>query len=76
MSPSSPSPSDRLTVAGIIVKTISCKTCGEPTPLLSAGNCTNCLEVEKRLGLYLRSDQGKNYVKKMLSLVANIKVEI
>lgn len=44
--------------------TVPCETCGTPTPMLGTKRCTNCWEVEKRLLEYLRSINGRKFVRK------------
>lgn len=47
-------------------QTIPCELCGEPTPYLAEGHCTNCWEVTKRLALFLKSPKGRDYVRQLL----------
>lgn len=45
---------------------VACETCGEPTPMLGTRRCDGCLEVESRLGSYLRTAGGRAFVAKLL----------
>jgi hypothetical protein len=47
--------------------TIPCETCGVPTPMTGTKRCTNCWEVEQRLPEYLRSINGRKFVRKIYS---------
>jgi hypothetical protein len=46
--------------------TISCETCGQPTPMLGTKRCNNCWEVERRLGTYMRSPKALDFIRKHL----------
>jgi hypothetical protein len=46
---------------------VPCKTCGTPTNLTGTKLCNPCWEVERRLGDYLRSEQGRYNVRTALA---------
>ena len=43
-----------------------CKTCGDMAAFPNARECTNCWEVEKRLETYVKSVNGRAFVKETL----------
>jgi len=36
-----------------------CKTCGKPTTYGQNGICQNCFQVESRIDVYIRSENGR-----------------
>jgi hypothetical protein len=46
---------------------VPCTTCGFPTTFNYTGRCTNCWEVERRLKEYLKSENGREFVRKLLA---------
>ncbi len=48
------------------VELVRCDVCGIATTNLSASKCLNCLDVEMRLPVYLRSEKGREKVRQML----------
>ncbi len=52
-------------------KTIPCKTCGLPTPMLGTKLCDGCYEVEVRLDYYLTNDNAIAFVRAALDEATN-----
>lgn len=47
--------------------TVPCETCGQPTIYKGTKRCANCWEVECRLVHYLRSEGGREHVRRLLA---------
>jgi predicted ATP-dependent serine protease len=46
---------------------VPCTTCGFQTTFNYTGRCNNCWEVERRLKEYLKSENGREFVRKLLA---------
>ncbi len=51
---------------GTDMEVVPCKICGEPTPNIGDKLCDGCWEVEHRLNDFIRHENGRQLVKKLL----------
>lgn len=49
--------------------TIPCETCGTPTPYTGTKRCTNCWEVEGRMGTYMLAPKALDFIRKHMPLL-------
>lgn len=45
-----------------LIDEIPCEICGTPTLMHGTRRCTNCWEVEHRIGKYIKSDKGRQVI--------------
>ncbi len=46
--------------------TVPCETCSTPTRMTGTKRCNNCWEVESRMEIYLRSENGRKFLRALL----------